>query len=86
MNTVTVFDDNSGRVLPLGTQVEMRNRFDGGWTGGFEVAEVVDGVMGHGQPGTSPPSLGRSEAWPELRARRCSSVSVVGLSGESILP
>ena len=43
MTNMTVADDNSGGLLPPGTQVEVRNRFDGDWTGGFEVAEVATG-------------------------------------------
>lgn len=34
----------SGRRAPLraGTKVEVRNRFDGSWSPGFEVAEVAE--------------------------------------------
>jgi hypothetical protein len=42
---VTVADENSGRPLPPGTEVEVRNRFNGDWTSGFEVADVVAGVV-----------------------------------------
>jgi hypothetical protein len=32
----------SSRRFPTGTRVEVRSRFDGEWTSGFEVAEVTD--------------------------------------------
>jgi|GraSoiStandDraft_30_1057271.scaffolds.fasta_scaffold1282949_1 hypothetical protein len=43
---VSVADDNSGRTLPPGTEVEVRNRFNGDWTSGFEVADVGPGAIG----------------------------------------
>jgi hypothetical protein len=43
---VTVSDENTGRPLPPGTEVEVRNRFNGDWTSGFEVADVVAGAIG----------------------------------------
>jgi hypothetical protein len=43
---VSVADENSGRPLPPGTQVEVRNRFNGDWTSGFEVADVRAGSIG----------------------------------------
>ena len=32
---------NAGRGLPPGARVEVRNRFDGSWSTGFEVAEAI---------------------------------------------
>lgn len=46
MTLVTIADDNNGRLLPPGTQVEVRNRFDGRRAGGFEVAEIGDDAKG----------------------------------------
>ena len=43
---MTVSDENSGRPLPPGTEVEVRNRFNGDWASGFEVADVVAGAIG----------------------------------------
>ena len=63
---MTIADDNSGRRLPLGTEVEVRNRFDGDWTSGFEVAEVADATTGP-RP---------TEYW----LRRCSDGTRLGLS------
>ena len=34
-------DPNGGAMLPPGVRVEVRNRFDGSWSTGFEVAEAV---------------------------------------------
>jgi hypothetical protein len=41
--TVVAMVDATERTLIEGSHVEVRNRFDGRWTRGFVVAEVVDG-------------------------------------------
>lgn len=54
--------------LPAGTRVEVRNGFDGSWTKGFTVIDVVDGTYrlvrrtdGSELPGTFPPDQVRRE-------------------------
>jgi hypothetical protein len=42
MTVVTMVEQHE-RVLASGTPIEVRNRFDGRWTRGFVVDEVVDG-------------------------------------------
>jgi hypothetical protein len=41
--TVVTMVEPTERVLAEGTRVEVRDRFEGGWTRGFAIAEVVDG-------------------------------------------
>jgi hypothetical protein len=40
---VVTMVESTERVLPEGSHVEVRNRFDRGWARGFEVAEIVPG-------------------------------------------
>ena len=36
-------EEHPRRELHVGSRVEVRNRFDGSWSPGFEVSAVVDG-------------------------------------------
>lgn len=35
-------DELTDRVVATGTRVQVRNRFDGAWARGFEIAEAID--------------------------------------------
>ena len=45
--------DGASHDLTPGARVEVRNRFDGSWSTGFEVAEAV-GAGGEGDAGRGP--------------------------------
>lgn len=42
MTDASTSTTSTGRALKPGTRVEVRNRFHGGWSLGFEIAELDD--------------------------------------------
>jgi hypothetical protein len=66
-------DATANDDLRPGRKVEVRNRFDGSWSGGFEVVEEVDGGyrVGRRSDGAVLPGVfGGDELRPEGRRGR----------------
>ena len=72
-------EEQPRRTLRVGARVEVRNRFDGSWSAGFEVSAVVDGGYRIRRRGDGSELPGRVRR--RRRPARAALVDVVDLNG-----